>query len=167
MFYSVLQLSKNYIIIIIISNDTRGILNNTSCVNAKTRYKYMQQERNRIMITDDIFIKFGFVKESDELRLKQMIQNKNKLKEIHIDAYSENPLISSSHFMLLLRVSERNAKISIDDDRLVFKRNDGCETHFVNVLISQISECFSKIGSNYSEFILNIQNVYYRITVFN
>ena len=69
--------------------------------------------------------------------------------------------------MLLLRTSEKNATISIDGDRLVFKRNDGCETHFMNVLISKIAECFSKIEDDYSEFILNIQNIYYRITIFN
>ena len=119
------------------------------------------------MTNEQNLIKFGFVKESDDVRLKQMIQNKNKLKEIHIDTYSENPLVSSSPFMLLLRASERNATISIDGDRLIFKRNDGCETHFLNVLISKITECFSKIGEIYSEFILNIQNIYYKITVFN
>ncbi len=119
------------------------------------------------MVNDDVLMKFGFVKENDDLRLKQMIQNKNKLKEIHIDTYSENPLISFSPFMLLLRTSERDATISIEGDRLVFKRNDECKTHFMNVLVSKITECFSKIGENYSEFILNIQNIYYKITIFN
>ena len=119
------------------------------------------------MITKETFMKFGFIKEENDSRLKEMIMNKNKLKEVHIDAYSNNPLVSSTPFMLLLRASEKNVMISIDGDRLVFKKNDKYETHLMNVLISKITECFSKIGEDYSEFILNIQNIYYRITIFN
>ena len=48
------------------------------------------------MTNEHNLIQFGFVKESDDVRLKQMIQNKNKFKEIHIDTYSENPFVSSS-----------------------------------------------------------------------
>lgn len=110
---------------------------------------------------------FGFIKEESDLRLKEMIRDKGKLKEVHIDIYPENPLIPSNSFMLLLRISENNATILIDNDRLIFKRNDKYETYFMNVLISKITECFSKICEDYSEFILNIQNIYYKITVLN
>lgn len=124
------------------------------------------------MVNETTLVKFGFVKENDGLRLKQMIENKGKLKEMrikemHIDTYSENPFDSSSSFSLLLRASEKNATISMDNERLIFKRNDDNKTHFMNVLMSRITECYSKIGDSYSEFILNIQNIYYKITVFN
>ena len=55
------------------------------------------------MITENVLMKFGFVKEENDLRLKEMIKTNGKLKEIHIDVYPENPLISSNSFMLLLR----------------------------------------------------------------
>ena len=110
---------------------------------------------------------FGFIKENDSTRLKEMIKNKDKLKEVHIDVYQENPLQYSNSFMLLLRASENNASILVDNDRLIFKRNDKQGTHFMNVLISKITECFSKICEDYSEFILNIQNIYYRVTILN
>ena len=124
------------------------------------------------MTNETTLIKLGFVKENNDSRLKQMIQSKDKLKEIrikemHIDTYSEDPFSTSSSFSLLLRTSEKNATISVDNGRLIFKRNDDNETHFMNVLISKITECYSKIGEHYSEFILNIQNIYYKITVFN
>ena len=119
------------------------------------------------MVTENTLLKFGFVKEESDLHLKEMIKSKNKLKEVYIDAYSGNPIISSSTFMLLLRTSEKNVTIAIDEDRLIFKKSDKHETHFINVLISKITECFSKICEDYSEFILNIQNIYYKITVFN
>lgn len=119
------------------------------------------------MVTENVLMKFGFVKEENDLRLREMIKANGKLKEIHIDVYPENPLISSNSFMLFLRTSETNATIAIDGNRLIMKRNDKYETHFMNVLIPMITECFSKMCDNYSEHILNIQNVYYKITVLN
>lgn len=119
------------------------------------------------MSIEEISLKYGFIKEKDDARLKEMIENKDKLKEIYIDIYPENPLVSSTSFMLLLRTFEKNAMISIDGDRLIFKKNDVHNTHFMNIPITKITECFSKIGKDYSEFILNIQNIYYKITVCN
>lgn len=116
---------------------------------------------------ESALMKFGFVKEEDDSRLVEMIKNKTKIKEVHIDTYPENPLISSSPFVLLLRASEKNVVITIEDERLIFKKGDKYETYFMNVLISRITECFSKICEDYSEFILNIQNIYYRITILN
>ena len=75
------------------------------------------------MIAEDALIKFGFSREENDFRLKEMIRNKNILKEVHIDIYPDNPL-TSSEFLLLLRTSENNAKITVDNDRLIFKRND-------------------------------------------
>ena len=112
-------------------------------------------------------MKFGFVQEENELHLKETLKNKNKLKEVHIDIYSENPLSHSSSFMLLLRTSEKNAIISIDEDRLILKKNDGHETCFMNVLLSKITDCFSKICEDYFEYILKIQNIYYKVTIIN
>lgn len=119
------------------------------------------------MVVEQALIEFGFVREENDSRLKEMIKTKTKLKEVHIDIYPENPLIFSNPFLLLLRTSENNATISIDGDRLIFKRNDKHGTHFMNVLISKITECFSKISEGYSEFILNVQNIYYKITILN
>jgi hypothetical protein len=69
--------------------------------------------------------------------------------------------------MLVLRASEKNATISVDGDRIIFKKNDEYETHFVNVLASKVIECFSKTSGSCYEFILNVQNIYYKITIFN
>lgn len=119
------------------------------------------------MNTENTFMKFGFVKEENGSRLIEMIKNKTKLKEVHIDTYPDNPFVSADSFSLLLRTTEKNATILIDNDRLVLRRDDVCKTYFMNVLISKITECFSKISETYSEFILNIQNIYYRITIVN
>ena len=115
------------------------------------------------------FVDYGFTKEEIGLYLSKMslLKNSVKLKEIHIDTYLENPLTSSSCFSLILRASEKNATILVDGDRIIFKKNDMYQTQFVNVLSSKVTECFTKQIENCYEFILNVQNIYYRITIFN
>ena len=119
------------------------------------------------MTTENTLMKFGFVKEEDNSQLKELLKGSVKLKEVHIDTYTENPVASSSSFMLLLRASEKNATVLIDKNRLIFKRNDSQNTYFMNILLDKIIECFSKVADGYSEYILNVQNIYYRITVLN
>lgn len=111
----------------------------------------------------------GFIKEDIRLYLNKMelLNNSIQLKKIHVDIYQENPFVYSNSFMLLLRTYEDNAIIMVDNDRIIFKRNDTNKTHFVNVLSSKITECFSKVSNDCYEFIFNIQNLYYKVTIFN
>jgi hypothetical protein len=120
------------------------------------------------MITEKTLIKFGLIKDEGNFQLKEIFKNNLKLKEVHIDIYPENPLVSSSApFMLLLRTIEKDVAVSNEEDRLVLTRNDGYGTYFMNVLFSEIKECYCKDTYDSSEFILNIQNIWYRIIVFN
>ena len=119
------------------------------------------------MVAENILTECGFVNEKDYSKLIEIINNANRLVEVHIDTYPDNPLFSSDSHMLLLRTVEKRARILVENDRLIFKRDDIYGTHFVNVLISKIKECFSKMTGDCDEYILNIQNTYYRITVFN
>lgn len=118
------------------------------------------------MITE-IITKFGFVKDDDSLRLKELFKDNTKFKEVHIDIYPDNPFVSSKSFMLLLRTFENDVTVSNDSNRVILKKNDTYETHFVNILFSKITECFVKISETCSELILNVQNIYYKITVLN
>lgn len=119
------------------------------------------------MNMNNTLMKYGFVKQEYESQPKDFLKNSVKLKEVHIEAYPENPFISSSPFMLLLRANEKNVVVSIDDNRLIVKKNDHQNTYLMNILLSKISECFLKTSDDYSEHILNVQNIYYKITVFN
>lgn len=119
------------------------------------------------MDTKNTFVKFGFVKDENNLQLKKILKDNIKIKQIHIDTYFDNPLVSSSAFMLLLRAVEKNVVISNNGDRLILKKNDTYTTCFMNILFSKITECLFKNCENCLEFILNIQNIYYKITVFN
>lgn len=119
------------------------------------------------MVTEHTLMKFGFVKDENNLKLKEVLKNNIKLKEVHIDIYPENPLISPTSFMLLLRTIEKDAIIYNDNNRLILKKCDKNKTHIINVLFSKITECFSKTTDSYFEFILNIQNIWYKIIVLN
>ena len=121
------------------------------------------------MVAEKTLTKLGFTKDENNTKLNEVFKDNIKLKEIHIDVYPTNPLISSStSFMLLLRTIEKKMLVKNSGTRLVFKKNiDSCDTYFMNVLVSEIKECYYKTINDYSEFILNIQNIYYRITVFN
>ena len=114
-------------------------------------------------------MKFGLANDKDNLQLKRIFKNNIRLKEMHVDIYIENPLITSTTpFMLMLRTIENRVMVLNDDNRLILKKNiDKFETYFMNILFSEIKECYYKNFDDYSEFILNIQNLYYRITVFN
>lgn len=121
------------------------------------------------MITNKTLMKFGLTKDVDNLKLKEVLKHDFKLNEIHIDVYLDNPLISSTNpFMLLLRTIENNVIVDNDNERLILKRNDMYQTYLLNILFSTITECYYKKSSECcSEFILNVQNIYYRIIVFN
>ena len=119
------------------------------------------------MNTDKTLIKFGFVKDENNSQLKEVFKNNLKLKEIHIDIYPDNPMSLPTSFMLLLRTNEKNVVVSNDGARLILKMNDRYNTHFMNIPFLNISECFLRIVENYYEFILNIRNTYYKITVLN
>lgn len=119
------------------------------------------------MVTDKTLMKFGFIKEENNSQLKEFFKNNLKLKEIHIDIYPDNPMLSSSDFTLLLRTHEDNVIVSNDGIRLILKKCNKYETHFMNILFSNITECFSKVSGSCCEFILNVQNIYYKITILN
>jgi hypothetical protein len=122
------------------------------------------------MVAEKTLIKLGFNKdENNNSKFREIFKDNIKLKEIHIDVYPTNPLISSSTpFILLLRTIEKKMLVKNSGNRLVLKKNiDGFDTHFMNIVLSEIKECYYKSCDGLSEFILNIQNIYYRITVYN
>lgn len=122
------------------------------------------------MTAEETLMKLGFIKDGDDyLELNKVFKDNVKLKEVHIDIYPTNPLVSSSTpHMLLLRTIEKKILIKNSGNRLVLKKRIGdYDTYFMNVLFSEIKECYHKDFDGFFEFILNIQNIYYKITVFN
>ena len=119
------------------------------------------------MATENAWMKFGFVKDENNAYIKETLKDNMRIKSVHIEIYPENPFGSMSSFMLLLRTSEKNTMVLNDGKRIVFRKNNEEKTQVMNLLFSKINECFYQICEHCSEFILNIQNIWYRITVFN
>lgn len=120
-------------------------------------------------MAEKTLMKLGFVKDEQNTKLNEMFKDNIKLKEIHVDIYPTNPLVSSPiPYMLLLRTIEKKMLVKNSGNRLILKKNiDGYDTYFLNVFLSEIKECYYKDSNTFLEFILNIQNIYYRITIFN
>lgn len=118
----------------------------------------------------DSMEKLGFVEDVGKLKLNEVLKNNVRIKELGVDLYSSNPLLSqeTNRFMLLLRTFEKGIIVSNDCDRLVFKKNDRYKTHIMNVLHSEIKECYVKpvidCGNCYY-FVLNINDTYYRVGI--
>ena len=124
--------------------------------------------KGNYMVSEQDLIKFGFVRREMNISLNKS-ENIFKLKEVHVEVYPESPFNSSSCFMLVLRASEKNATAYLGFDRIILKKNDAHETHIINILASKVNDCYYRGCPDYSygEFILNIQNIWYKITVFN
>lgn len=121
------------------------------------------------MINQETLMKFGLTTDKENSKvIKDTLKDGIRLKEVHIDIYPDNPLVNSSTpFLLLLRTIERSISVTNDGNRLIFKKNDDNNTCIMNVLFSEMTECYYNVQGNYFEFILKIQNTYYRITIFN
>ena len=121
------------------------------------------------MTAEKTLMKLGFTKDENNTKLNETFKDDIRLKEIHIDIYPTNPLVSSPlPYMLLSRTIENKMLVKNSGTRLVLKKNmDGYDTYFMNVLLSEIKECYYTDSNCFFEFILNIQNIYYRITIFN
>ena len=121
------------------------------------------------MIDNKTLTMFGLTQDDNNEKLKEFFKDNIRLKEVHIDTYTENPITTrSSSFMLLLRLIEKQMTVLNDGKRLILKKEiDKLDTYFVNVLFSEIKECYFNISKSYSEFILKIQNIYFKVTVLN
>ena len=110
--------------------------------------------------------KFGFTNDEKNLRLKETFKDSKRLKEVHIELYPNNPMESQTPFKLFIRAIEKNVMVSNDGNRLILKKSDRFGTHITNVLLSDITECFVKTtDEHYSSFVINVQNVWYKIEI--
>ena len=89
------------------------------------------------MAAEKTIMKLGFTKDENNTKLNEVFKDNIKLKEIHIDIYPTNPLVSSPiPYILLLRTIEKKMLVKNSGTRLVLKKNvDGYDTYFMNVFI--------------------------------
>lgn len=117
---------------------------------------------------DNKIFQLGFIDDVDNLLFKEIFKDGEKLKNIHIEVYPNNPIESHSPFRLLLRAIEKNATVSNDGNRFILKMNDRFETYIANILLSDITKCYVRTADKQSPtFVINVQNIWYKIDILN
>ena len=110
--------------------------------------------------------KYGFIKDENNHQLMEMFCDNKTLKEVYIDVYSSSPL-NIPHPSLLLRHNEKKAHVSNDNKNLIIKKNDKSNTYIMNISLDNIEEVYFQQSIGFSDFVVNYQNIYYKITIFN
>ncbi len=115
-------------------------------------------------------MKCGFSKDINNSELIRVFQDNAKFKEVYIDIYSNDPFDNTVRPILLLRCSEKNVSIVNDGNNIVLRMSDKYNTYISEIKLNNIKEnyfkCFKKSVSSCSEFVLNYQNIYYKIIIF-
>lgn len=116
-------------------------------------------------MTKKTLMKLGFVKDEDNVYFNKIFKNNARLNELYIDIYNKNPIDHSS-LMLFLRTYDKNVLIKNENNRLIFKKNDKFNTYIINIIISEIKVFYKKVSDNFVDFLLNVCDVWYKITIF-
>lgn len=118
-------------------------------------------------MNSEVLTKCGFSKDENNLQLAEIFQDGIQLKEIHIDIYSSSPFDKVVIPILMLRRNENNATILNDGKSIVIKANDKYNTYIAELLLNSIKGSYFKMNfENSFDFILNCQNIYYKVTIF-
>ena len=111
--------------------------------------------------------KCGFSKDENALQLSEIFQDNAKFKEIHIDIYSNNPFEKVVLPVLMLRHVEKNATVSNDGRSIIINANDRYNTYIAEIPLNTINKSyFKRFFKDSFEFILNCQNLFYKLTIY-
>lgn len=99
---------------------------------------------------------FGYKVATDKSNFDNVFNGKS-FKEIHIDTYANEP------YQLFSRVIGSNIKIVHKDGRIVLTRKDGMV--LADVLYDGIYKYAMKKREEYYQFVLTIQNIWYKILI--
>lgn len=109
----------------------------------------------------------GFSKDKDNLRLLEIFKNNTEFKEVHIDIYSSDPFNKTILPVLILRRNANNVIISKNNKSIIVKANDKYNTYIAELVLNNINEIYYKEDfKNNFNFVLNYQNIFYKITIF-
>lgn len=80
----------------------------------------------------------------------------NKIKELHMDTYINEP------YMLLSRVIDKNVSHLLQDDRVVLRRKDS--TVLMNVPLNDIQNYTAReFADSHYQVLFNVHNVQYKV----
>lgn len=103
--------------------------------------------------------KYGFVSDKTKVEFERIISNHN-FKTLHIEIYSDNP------YMLFLRSIEKNVMVTLEDNRVIVRKNDKHKTTITDILFDSIDGCIVKqYSDSHYEIIFTIHNLCYKLLV--
>lgn len=106
-------------------------------------YGYMDNEESAIVLSNKL----------SELKY-------NKLKELHIDMYAEEP------YMLFLKTDVKNAEIIPDEHRVIIKNGSANKSTIMNIIKEDIDECvYKRYDSNRHEIVFTLNGILYKMFV--
>lgn len=109
----------------------------------------------------------GFSKDKDNLKLLEIFKDNTEFKEVYIDIYSSDPFNKTILPVLILRRNANNVIISNNNKSVIIKANDKYNTYITELVLNNINEIYYKEDfKNNFNFILNYQNIFYKITIF-
>lgn len=118
------------------------------------------------MNTEKSLARCGFISDEENLNLSEVFSDNAVYKEIYIDIYSDNIFDNTCRPMLLLRTTQEKIAVANDGTNLALVKCDKFKTHIMNIRLEEIIECYYKKTDINFEFILNCQNIYYKIAIF-
>lgn len=102
---------------------------------------------------------YGFVNDNNKELLSKIFNNE-KVKEVHIDTYIDEP------YILFSRVIEKNVSMNKKDNRITIRKNDRNKTMIVNIFFDEIKDCAIKqYSNNQYELLFNVRNICYKMLV--
>lgn len=112
-------------------------------------------------------IKYGFSKDIDKSQLSKVFSDGIKIKELYIDIYSSNPFDNTVRPILMLRRSEKNVSVLNDGKSIIIKMDNNYNEYIMELMLDTVKDSYFKMNfENSFDFILNCQNIFYKVTIF-
>lgn len=106
------------------------------------------------------YSKYGF-SNGDKTELKRILEDKIEFESVNIDTYIARP------YTFILRSSEENIIASLEDDRVIIRRNDCFKTTISNFSFDSVGNVQFKLTEDFRcSIFFTIANICYNIVAY-
>lgn len=97
----------------------------------------------------------------DKTELKRVLEDKIEFESVSIDTYIARP------YTFILRSSEKNVTASLEDDRVIIRRNDSFKTTISNFSFDSVCDVQFKLTEDFRcSIFFTIANICYNIVAY-
>lgn len=106
------------------------------------------------------YSKYGF-SNGDKTELKRVLEDKIEFESVSIDTYIARP------YTFILRSSEKNVTASLEDNRVIIRRNDRFKTTISNFSFDSVCDVQFKLTEDFRcSIFFTIANICYNIIAY-